>query len=62
MHLAERADVAEREYLEAREDIAQRTSNLFFELYAARATLANAQLTAAAVRYALPTERRSSGS
>jgi outer membrane protein TolC len=43
-----RADVAEREYLEAREDIAQRTSNLFFELFAARATLANAELNALA--------------
>lgn len=43
-----RTDVAERGYLEAREDIAQRTSNLFFELYAARATLANAVINASA--------------
>lgn len=43
-----RTDVAERAYLEAREDIAQRTSNLFFELYAARATLANAVINASA--------------
>jgi len=43
-----RTDVAERAYLEAREDIAQQTSNLFFELYAARATLANAVVNASA--------------
>ena len=43
-----RTDVAERQYLEAREDIAQRTSNLFFDVYAARATLANAEVNAAA--------------
>ncbi len=43
-----RTDVAERQYLEAREDIAQRTSNLFFDLYAARATLANAEANASA--------------
>jgi outer membrane protein TolC len=43
-----RTDVAEREYLEAREDVAQRTSALFFDLHAAQVTLANAELNAAA--------------
>jgi outer membrane protein TolC len=36
-----RAELAERSYLEAREDIALATSNLFFDLYAARVALAN---------------------
>lgn len=43
-----RSDVAERLFLESREDIAGRTSNLFFALYAARATLANADVNATA--------------
>jgi len=36
-----RAELAERGYLEAREDIALTTSNLFFDLYAARVAVAN---------------------
>jgi outer membrane protein len=36
-----RAELAERTYLEAREEIALTTSNLFFDLYAARVALAN---------------------
>ena len=43
-----RAELAERTYLEAREDIALATSNLFFDLYAARVALAN-QIKNAAV-------------
>lgn len=43
-----RSDLAERAFLEAREDIAIRTSNLFFTLFAARATLANAEVNARA--------------
>ena len=37
-----RTQLAEREYLEAREAIALQTTNLFFDLYAARVQLANA--------------------
>ncbi len=37
-----RIEVAERQYREAREDIALATSNLFFDVYAARVALANA--------------------
>lgn len=37
-----RLDVAERQYLEAREDVAIRTANAFFDLYAARTALDNA--------------------
>ena len=36
-----RAELAERQYLEAREDIALATTNLFFDLYAAQVALAN---------------------
>ena len=36
-----RQELAERNYLEAREDIALTTSNLFFDVYSARVTLAN---------------------
>ncbi|HEV8597969.1 MAG TPA: TolC family protein [Gemmatimonadales bacterium] len=36
-----RAELAERGYLEAREDIALTTSNLFFDVYAARVAVAN---------------------
>jgi outer membrane protein TolC len=36
------ASVAERQYLEAREDVAGNTANAFFELYSAQMTLANA--------------------
>jgi outer membrane protein len=36
-----RSELAERGYLEAREDIALTTSNLFFDLYAARVAVAN---------------------
>lgn len=43
-----RVDISEREFVEAREEIAQRTSALFFDLYAARATLANAEVNAIA--------------
>ena len=41
------ADVAERQYLEAREDIALQTSNAFFDYYAAQVALRNATLNAA---------------
>jgi outer membrane protein TolC len=41
------ADVAERQYLEAREDIALQTSNAFFDYYAAQVSLRNATLNAA---------------
>ena len=36
-----RQELAERTYLESREDIALNTSNLFFDVYSARVTLAN---------------------
>ena len=42
-----RLELAERQYREAREDIALRTTNLFFDLYAARVQLANASTNAA---------------
>jgi outer membrane protein TolC len=42
-----RTDVAERQYLEAREDIAVQTSTLFFDLYAARVALNTATANAA---------------
>jgi len=42
-----RADVAERQYLEAREEVAINTSNAFFDLYSARVALANATTNAA---------------
>jgi outer membrane protein TolC len=41
------ADVAERQYLEAREDIALQVSNAFFDRYAAQVSLRNATLNAA---------------
>jgi outer membrane protein len=41
------ADVAERQYLEAREDIALQTSVAFFDYYAAQVSLRNATLNAA---------------
>jgi outer membrane protein TolC len=41
------ADVAERQYLEAREDIALQVSGAFFEYYAAQVALRNAELNAA---------------
>jgi outer membrane protein len=41
------ADVAERQYREAREDIALQTSNAFFDYYAAQVSLRNATLNAA---------------
>ncbi len=37
-----RSELAEREYRQAREDVALRTAMLFFDLYAARVALANA--------------------
>ena len=37
-----RMELAERTYLEAREDVALRTTTLFFDLYSARVALANA--------------------
>ena len=40
------ASVAERGYLEAREDVAGNTADAFFNLYAAQMTLANAQANA----------------
>ena len=40
------SSVAERQYLEAREDVAGNTANAFFELYSAQMTLANATLNA----------------
>ncbi|MEP7346436.1 MAG: TolC family protein, partial [Gemmatimonadaceae bacterium] len=42
-----RIDVAERNYLEAREDLALQTSNAFFDLFAAQTQLANAVNNAA---------------
>jgi len=42
-----RAELAERQYREAREDIALETTNLFFDLYAARVALDNATTNAA---------------
>jgi outer membrane protein TolC len=42
-----RSELAERSYLEAREDIALTTSNLFFDLYSARVALANQTKNAA---------------
>ena len=39
---AVRSELAERQYLEAREDIAVATTNLFFDLYSARVALDNA--------------------
>ena len=42
-----RAELAERTYREAREDIALTTSNLYFDLYGARVTLANQTKNAA---------------
>jgi outer membrane protein len=41
------ADVAERQYREAREEIALQTSNAFFDYYAAQVSLRNATLNAA---------------
>lgn len=41
------ATVAERQYLEAREDIALATTNAFFDLYAAQLNLRNAEANAA---------------
>ncbi len=41
------ADVAERQYLEAREDIAVKVSSAFFDYYAAQVSLRNASLNAA---------------
>jgi outer membrane protein TolC len=42
-----RADVAERQYLEAREDVAIAVTNAFFDLYSAKVTLENSIKTAA---------------
>lgn len=42
-----RLELAERQYLEGREDIAVQTVGLFFDVYAARTTLRNAQTNAA---------------
>lgn len=42
-----RGEMAERQFLEAREDIALATSNLFFDAYAARVALLNAEKNAA---------------
>jgi outer membrane protein TolC len=42
-----RADAAERQYMEAREDIAIATTNSFFDLYSARIALANAKTNVA---------------
>jgi outer membrane protein TolC len=42
-----RADVAERQYLESREDVAIAVTNAFFDFYAAKVTLANALKSAA---------------
>ena len=44
---AVRSELNERQYLEAREDIAIATTNLFFDLYSARAALDNALKNAA---------------
>jgi outer membrane protein TolC len=41
------ADIAERQYLETREDIAQQVSTAFFDYYAAQVALRNASLNAA---------------
>jgi outer membrane protein len=41
-----RIDAAEQQYLEARESIAQQTASLYFDLFAARTVLANAQANA----------------
>jgi outer membrane protein TolC len=49
-----RSELAERQYLEAREDVAVNTSTLFFDLYAARLALAN-QIKNAAVNDTLYT-------
>jgi outer membrane protein TolC len=49
-----REELAERNYQEAREDIALTTSNLFFDLYSARVTLAN-QIKNAAINDTLYT-------
>ena len=49
-----RSELAERTYLEAREDLALNTANLFFDLYAARVALAN-QIKNAAVNDTLYT-------
>lgn len=40
------ADIAERQYLEAREDIAQQVATAFFDYYAAQVSLRNATLNA----------------
>jgi outer membrane protein TolC len=42
-----RSELAEREYLEAREDVALRVTNLFFDLYTAQMGLQNAQTNVA---------------
>ena len=42
-----RFESSERKYIEAREDVAIGTTNAFFDLYAARVTLANAEKNAA---------------
>jgi outer membrane protein TolC len=42
-----RIEVAERQFREAREDVALTTANLFFDLYSARVALANAATNAA---------------
>jgi outer membrane protein TolC len=42
-----RSELAEREYLEAREDVALRVTNLFFDLYTAQMGLQNAQANVA---------------
>src|SRR5690606_17551125 len=42
-----RAEVAERQYREAREDIALETANLFFDVHAAQVALRNAEANAA---------------
>jgi len=57
-------EAARRRYLEAREDIALRTTNLFFAAYAAEATLANAVANAAVndTLYRLNTGRYDIGS
>ena len=49
-----REELAERTYLEAREDIALNTSNLFFDVYSARVSLAN-QIKNAAINDTLYT-------
>jgi outer membrane protein TolC len=49
-----RSELAERQYLEAREDVAVNTATLFFDLYAARLALAN-QIKNAAVNDTLYT-------